>query len=210
MTHKVNWGCCLLQQLTIFECIIIFGIIYNYLHLELSALDFVGWHCLFSPTAAPSAPCIREELCTASYDTISVHWTSDDEFTVVSYELQYAIFTGQSNIASKYVWLKKNPWIKGEINVVSGFGKQYHASFFVSGVFKSLVWVIPQLRLFLVFEIDVVFCMCNYKWWLCLPVPRPEKYWQNNYHENGLMRAWDWQEITTCKSAYFFNHIKMC
>uniref|UniRef100_A0A3Q3DZS2 E3 ubiquitin-protein ligase Midline-1 n=1 Tax=Hippocampus comes TaxID=109280 RepID=A0A3Q3DZS2_HIPCM len=49
---------------------------------------------------APSAPCIREELCTASYDTISVHWTSDDEFTVASYELQYAIFTGQSNIAS--------------------------------------------------------------------------------------------------------------
>ncbi|KAM6958064.1 E3 ubiquitin-protein ligase Midline-1-like isoform 1-T2 [Tautogolabrus adspersus] len=49
---------------------------------------------------APSAPCIREELCTASYDTIAVHWTSDDEFTVVSYELQYAIFTGQSNIAS--------------------------------------------------------------------------------------------------------------
>ncbi|KAK1876755.1 E3 ubiquitin-protein ligase Midline-1, partial [Dissostichus eleginoides] len=31
---------------------------------------------------APNAPCIREELCTASYDTISVHWTSDDEFTV--------------------------------------------------------------------------------------------------------------------------------
>ncbi|XP_060922972.1 E3 ubiquitin-protein ligase Midline-1-like isoform X2 [Limanda limanda] len=49
---------------------------------------------------APNAPCIREELCTASYDTITVHWTSDDEFTVVSYELQYAIFTGQSNIAS--------------------------------------------------------------------------------------------------------------
>lgn len=57
----------------------------------------------FPPSAAPSAPCIREELCTASYDTISVHWTSDDEFTVVSYELQYAIFTGQSNIASKCV-----------------------------------------------------------------------------------------------------------
>uniref|UniRef100_UPI003AACE7A7 E3 ubiquitin-protein ligase Midline-1-like isoform X2 n=1 Tax=Centroberyx gerrardi TaxID=166262 RepID=UPI003AACE7A7 len=49
---------------------------------------------------APSAPGIREELCTASYDTITVHWTSDDEFTVVSYELQYAIFTGQANIAS--------------------------------------------------------------------------------------------------------------
>lgn len=62
------------------------------------------WHTFFffsSCTAAPNAPCIREELCTASYDTIAVHWTSDDEFTVVSYELQYAIFTGQSNIASK-------------------------------------------------------------------------------------------------------------
>lgn len=59
------------------------------------------WSLLLSPTA-PNAPCIREELCTASYDTIAVHWTSDDEFTVVSYELQYAIFTGQSNIASEF------------------------------------------------------------------------------------------------------------
>ncbi|KAG7315769.1 hypothetical protein KOW79_020635 [Hemibagrus wyckioides] len=49
---------------------------------------------------APSPPGIREELCTASYDTITVHWTSDDEFSVVSYELQYTIFTGQSNIVS--------------------------------------------------------------------------------------------------------------
>ncbi|XP_076838639.1 E3 ubiquitin-protein ligase Midline-1-like [Brachyhypopomus gauderio] len=49
---------------------------------------------------APSSPGIREELCTASYDTITVHWTSDDEFSVVSYELQYTIFTGQSNIVS--------------------------------------------------------------------------------------------------------------
>ena len=53
-----------------------------------------------SPTA-PTAPNIREELSTASYDTISVHWTSDDEFSVVSYELQYTIFTGQANIASE-------------------------------------------------------------------------------------------------------------
>lgn len=52
---------------------------------------------------APSPPIIREELCTASYDTITVHWTSDDEFTVVSYELQYTIFTGQANVVSKYV-----------------------------------------------------------------------------------------------------------
>uniref|UniRef100_A0A2K5R3U9 RING-type E3 ubiquitin transferase n=1 Tax=Cebus imitator TaxID=2715852 RepID=A0A2K5R3U9_CEBIM len=49
---------------------------------------------------APNPPTIREELCTASYDTITVHWTSDDEFSVVSYELQYTIFTGQANVVS--------------------------------------------------------------------------------------------------------------
>lgn len=49
---------------------------------------------------APNAPTIREELCTASYDTITVHWTSEDEFSVVSYELQYTIFTGQANVVS--------------------------------------------------------------------------------------------------------------
>lgn len=58
--------------------------------------------CIMFPIAAPNPPGIREELCTASYDTITVHWTSDDEFSVVSYELQYAIFTGQANIISKY------------------------------------------------------------------------------------------------------------
>ncbi|XP_041115096.1 E3 ubiquitin-protein ligase Midline-1 [Polyodon spathula] len=49
---------------------------------------------------APNPPGIREELCTASHDTITVHWTSDDEFSIVSYELQYAIFTGQANVVS--------------------------------------------------------------------------------------------------------------
>uniref|UniRef100_A0A3P9HU95 E3 ubiquitin-protein ligase Midline-1 n=1 Tax=Oryzias latipes TaxID=8090 RepID=A0A3P9HU95_ORYLA len=49
---------------------------------------------------APEPPMIREELCTASYDTITVHWTSDDEFSVVSYEIQYTIFTNQSNVVS--------------------------------------------------------------------------------------------------------------
>ncbi|XP_072300685.1 E3 ubiquitin-protein ligase Midline-1 isoform X2 [Eucyclogobius newberryi] len=49
---------------------------------------------------APNPPQIREELCTASYDTITVHWTSDNEFAVVSYELQYTIFTNQSNVVS--------------------------------------------------------------------------------------------------------------
>ncbi|XP_061083106.1 E3 ubiquitin-protein ligase Midline-1 [Conger conger] len=49
---------------------------------------------------APNPPGLREELCTASYDTITVHWTSEDEFSVVSYELQYTIFTGQANVVS--------------------------------------------------------------------------------------------------------------
>uniref|UniRef100_A0A4W4GUJ9 E3 ubiquitin-protein ligase Midline-1 n=1 Tax=Electrophorus electricus TaxID=8005 RepID=A0A4W4GUJ9_ELEEL len=67
------------------------------------ALDFTREKKLLQSLdylTAPSPPGIREELCTASYDTITVHWTSDDEFSVVSYELQYAIFTGQSNIVS--------------------------------------------------------------------------------------------------------------
>ncbi|XP_004612235.1 E3 ubiquitin-protein ligase Midline-1 [Sorex araneus] len=67
------------------------------------ALDFTRekklLECLDYLTA-PSSPTIREELCTASYDTITVHWTSDDEFSVVSYELRYTIFTGQANLVS--------------------------------------------------------------------------------------------------------------
>lgn len=74
---------------------------------------------------APSAPCIREELCTASYDTITVHWTSDDEFTVVSYELQYAIFTGQSNIASEYHKIhSKHSMQTGRAYIYSNFGQR--------------------------------------------------------------------------------------
>ncbi|XP_048350055.1 E3 ubiquitin-protein ligase Midline-1 [Sphaerodactylus townsendi] len=67
------------------------------------ALDFTRekklLECLDYLTA-PNPPTIREELCTASYDTITVHWTSDDEFSVASYELQYTIFTGQANVVS--------------------------------------------------------------------------------------------------------------
>lgn len=66
-----------------------------------SEWELVIW-CTSLCLSAPDPPSIREELCTASYDTITVHWTSDDEFCVVSYELQYAIFTGQSNIVSKW------------------------------------------------------------------------------------------------------------
>uniref|UniRef100_A0A803W6B5 RING-type E3 ubiquitin transferase n=1 Tax=Ficedula albicollis TaxID=59894 RepID=A0A803W6B5_FICAL len=50
---------------------------------------------------APNPPAVREELCTASHDTITVHWISEDEFSVSSYELQYTIFTGQANFISK-------------------------------------------------------------------------------------------------------------
>uniref|UniRef100_A0A8C9R2X0 Midline 2 n=1 Tax=Scleropages formosus TaxID=113540 RepID=A0A8C9R2X0_SCLFO len=51
---------------------------------------------------APNPPSIREELCTASHDTITVHWSSEDEFSVISYELQYTIYTGQANFISLY------------------------------------------------------------------------------------------------------------
>ncbi|KAK6297967.1 hypothetical protein J4Q44_G00310220 [Coregonus suidteri] len=51
---------------------------------------------------APSPPSIRDELCTSSHDTITVHWTSEDEFSVTSYELQYTIYTGQTNFISLY------------------------------------------------------------------------------------------------------------
>ncbi|XP_066570745.1 probable E3 ubiquitin-protein ligase MID2 isoform X2 [Amia ocellicauda] len=50
---------------------------------------------------APNPPSIRDELCTASHDTITVHWTSEDEFSVNSYELQYTIYTGQANFISQ-------------------------------------------------------------------------------------------------------------
>lgn len=53
------------------------------------------------PHVAPNPPSIRDELCTASHDTITVHWTSEDEFSVTSYELQYTIYTGQTNFISE-------------------------------------------------------------------------------------------------------------
>lgn len=70
--------------------------------VNISAFPFVHLPFVFA-SAAPNPPVIREELCTASCDTITVHWTSEDEFTVVSYELQYAIFTSQSNVVSKSI-----------------------------------------------------------------------------------------------------------
>lgn len=49
---------------------------------------------------APGPPALREELCTASHDTITVHWASDDEFSVGSYELRYSVLAGPANVAS--------------------------------------------------------------------------------------------------------------
>lgn len=102
-TYKVNQGyrCNSWQPLSVSSLWNIANVICNFIQTQ---SKIRAWDDDFfsSIIAAPSAPCIREELCTASYDTITAHWTSDDEFTVTSYELQYAIFTGQSNIASKY------------------------------------------------------------------------------------------------------------
>uniref|UniRef100_UPI00358E59DC E3 ubiquitin-protein ligase Midline-1-like isoform X1 n=1 Tax=Myxine glutinosa TaxID=7769 RepID=UPI00358E59DC len=47
---------------------------------------------------APNTPIIRPSLCIASHDAISVRWSSDDAFNVRSYELQYAIYTGNTNL----------------------------------------------------------------------------------------------------------------
>uniref|UniRef100_A0A8C4NFH6 Midline 1 n=1 Tax=Eptatretus burgeri TaxID=7764 RepID=A0A8C4NFH6_EPTBU len=48
--------------------------------------------------SAPNTPIIRPSLCIASHDAISVRWSSDDAFNVRSYELQYAIYTGNTNL----------------------------------------------------------------------------------------------------------------
>lgn len=56
-----------------------------------------------------------------------MHWTSDDEFSVVSYELQYAIFTSQSNVVSK-LWLCKALSIRfvvENVNLKEGFEKDF-------------------------------------------------------------------------------------
>ncbi|XP_061419717.1 E3 ubiquitin-protein ligase Midline-1 isoform X1 [Lethenteron reissneri] len=57
----------------------------------LEALD-----CLTSP----NTPVIKKDLSMASHDSVTVQWVSDDEFNVESYELQYTIFTGQTNLHS--------------------------------------------------------------------------------------------------------------
>lgn len=86
-------------------CLIFFRFVLFGIHWALRIVSLQMFLCfVFVFFAAPNPPVIREELCTASYDTITVHWTSEDEFSVVSYELQYAIFTSQCNVVSKSFW----------------------------------------------------------------------------------------------------------
>lgn len=93
----------LCNMLWLFFFALLFHVVLCIIHAAF--IIFLEWISVFCfPIAAPNPPVIREELCTASYDTITVHWTSEDEFSVVSYELQYAIFTSQSNVVSKSIW----------------------------------------------------------------------------------------------------------
>lgn len=85
-----------LQHIVCFFFVLLFNVVCFHYWLRTASVFCSG-------IAAPNPPVIREELCTASYDTITVHWTSEDEFSVVSYELQYAIFTSQSNVVSKSI-----------------------------------------------------------------------------------------------------------
>uniref|UniRef100_A0A3B5KQR5 Midline 2 n=1 Tax=Xiphophorus couchianus TaxID=32473 RepID=A0A3B5KQR5_9TELE len=84
---------------------------------------------------APNPPSIRDELCTASHDTITVHWTSEDEFSVTSYELQYTIYTGQTNfISESKAHFRLSRQVKHTVrhqvslNSVKNQGKFYYAS----------------------------------------------------------------------------------
>nr|XP_020452119.1 E3 ubiquitin-protein ligase Midline-1-like isoform X2 [Monopterus albus] len=81
----------LLPEINLYDTFDSFALDFTREKKMLESLDYL---------TAPNPPVIREELSTASYDTITVHWTSDDEFSVASYELQYAIFTSQSNVVS--------------------------------------------------------------------------------------------------------------
>lgn len=90
------------------------------LHYCLRKKAFV--FCL--PMTAPNPAVIREELSTASYDTITVHWTSDDEFSVVSYELQYAIFTSQSNVVSKSM-CSSVVFVVENVKMLKGFERDF-------------------------------------------------------------------------------------
>uniref|UniRef100_A0AAZ3QVN1 RING-type E3 ubiquitin transferase n=1 Tax=Oncorhynchus tshawytscha TaxID=74940 RepID=A0AAZ3QVN1_ONCTS len=87
---------------------------------------------------APSPPSIRDELCTASHDTITVHWTSEDEFSVTSYELQYTIYTGQTNFISK--WAGWETW-----SVSLGL---YNSLYLSPGLYNSVdSWmIVPNIK----------------------------------------------------------------
>ena len=75
---------------------------------------------------APNPPSIRDELCTASHDTITVHWTSEDEFSVTSYELQYTIYTGQTNFISESTHTPSAHLNPGTVRLGPGLEIQSH------------------------------------------------------------------------------------
>ncbi|XDV37102.1 hypothetical protein PO909_006765 [Leuciscus waleckii] len=78
---------------------------------------------------APNPPSIREELCTASHDTITVHWTSEDEFSVTSYELQYTIYTGQTNFISESKYM---PYTAQDLTLLTSIPHLYFSTSFAS------------------------------------------------------------------------------
>uniref|UniRef100_A0A673G3I4 Probable E3 ubiquitin-protein ligase MID2 n=1 Tax=Sinocyclocheilus rhinocerous TaxID=307959 RepID=A0A673G3I4_9TELE len=92
---------------------------------------------------APNPPSIREELCTASHDTVTVHWTSEDEFSVTSYELQYTIYTGQTNFISesKYTPLIVKTYAESVIDVMLCLS-------YLAGLYNSVdSWmIVPNIK----------------------------------------------------------------
>uniref|UniRef100_A0A8C2A0V0 Midline 2 n=2 Tax=Cyprinus carpio TaxID=7962 RepID=A0A8C2A0V0_CYPCA len=90
---------------------------------------------------APNPPSIREELCTASHDTITVHWTSEDEFSVTSYELQYTIYTGQTNFITQSCLRMIENYAESVINVMLCLS-------YLAGLYNSVdSWmIVPNIK----------------------------------------------------------------
>ncbi|XP_036349380.2 E3 ubiquitin-protein ligase Midline-1-like [Ochotona princeps] len=53
----------------------------------------------------PAPPRLRPELCTASHDTVTLHWACDDAARVVSYELRYGLTDAGAGGPAPDAWL---------------------------------------------------------------------------------------------------------
>uniref|UniRef100_A0A667WWJ9 Midline 2 n=1 Tax=Myripristis murdjan TaxID=586833 RepID=A0A667WWJ9_9TELE len=99
---------------------------------------------------APNPPSIRDELCTASHDTITVHWTSEDEFSVTSYELQYTIYTGQTNFISDPPWASGQPgvWSNPSPSILAGHCSLLAGSLLAPRLYNSAdSWmIVPNIK----------------------------------------------------------------